>query len=79
MKNAEFKQKYGLRESDDVNDVLMIIASNLSDLQHNSNILNDRINSLKEFIFDYQSVLKYEARMARYEEQEMREFNSHLG
>lgn len=79
MRNTEFKEKYGLRESDDVNDVLMIIASNLSDLQHSSNILNDRINSLKEFIFDYQSVLKYEARMASYEEQEIREFNSHLG
>ena len=79
MTKQQFTEKYGLRGFDSVEDVLMTIASNLSDLQHSSRNLNGKINNIKEFIFDYQSVIRYEARMAGYEEQEMREFNSHLG
>ena len=79
MTKQQFTEKYGLRGFDGVEDVLMIIASNLSDLQHNSRNLNGKINNIKEFIFDYKSVLKHEEKMARYEEQEMNEFYSHLG
>ena len=51
MTKQQFTEKYGLRGFDSVEDVLMTIASNLSDLQHSSRNLNGKINNIKEFIF----------------------------
>jgi hypothetical protein len=61
MTKQEFIEKYNESESLDTQDVLMRIASNLSDLQEGSES-NDKINSLKEYIFDYKSVLKSESK-----------------
>ena len=60
MSRDEFKEKYGQIGDLSTEDVLMRIASNLSDLQHNTSILKDRIDMLKEYIFDYKSVIKNE-------------------
>jgi hypothetical protein len=60
MSRDEFKEKYGEIGDSSTEDVLMIIASNLSDLQHTTSILKDRIDMLKEYIFDYKSVIKNE-------------------
>jgi hypothetical protein len=60
MSRDEFKEKYGQIGDSSAEDVLMRIASNLSDLQHNTSILKDRIDMLKEYIFDYKSVIKNE-------------------
>jgi hypothetical protein len=60
MSRDEFKEKYGQIGDSSTEDVLMRIASNLSDLQHNTSILKDRIDMLKEYIFDYKSVIKNE-------------------
>jgi hypothetical protein len=57
MTKQEFIEKYKEFELFDTQDVLMRIASNLSDLQNEDNN-SDKINSLKEYIFDYKSVLK---------------------
>jgi len=61
MTKQEFIEKYNEFESFDTQDVLMRIASNLSDLQEGFES-NDKINSLKEYIFDYKSVLKSESK-----------------
>ncbi len=60
MSRDEFKEKYGQIGDSSTEDVLMRIASNLSDLQHTTSILKDRIDMLKEYIFDYKSVIKNE-------------------
>jgi hypothetical protein len=60
MSRDEFKEKYSQIGDSSTEDVLMRIASNLSDLQHNTSILKDRIDMLKEYIFDYKSVIKNE-------------------
>jgi hypothetical protein len=39
---------------------LMRIASNLSDLQHDTDNLSDKLNLLKEYIFDYKTVIRNE-------------------
>jgi len=80
MTKQEFQKQYGEMAMFDTSDVLMRIASNLSDIQtlieweHNQDA-NARLNAIKEYIFDYQTVLRNEARMA----EEMKEFNDHLG
>lgn len=84
MTNQEFKEKYGERPSAGTSDVLMRIASNLSDLQIEKNFftpeqIDDKINALKAYISDYHTVIRAEEMSRRYEEQEMREFNAHLG
>jgi len=66
------------------NDVLMRVASNLSDYQIERNFmtgeqLDEKINNLKRYIFDYMSVLRAEEQYKKYEQQEMEEFRSHLG
>ena len=65
-------------------DVLMRIMSNLSDLQIEKewcapDELDDKINLIKRYASDYMTILRIEEQHKRYEEQEMREFNSHLG
>jgi len=60
MTRLEFNQKYGERPSSDTEDVLMRIASNISDLQHDESIADCKLDMLKQYIFDYQSVLRNE-------------------
>jgi hypothetical protein len=63
MTKQEFSSKHGVAADSD--DVLTIIASNLSDVQHmmefgdNSNA-NQRLNAIKEFIFDFRKVERLE-------------------
>jgi hypothetical protein len=65
MTLEQFKEKHGFALTfafDDnlTKDVLMIIASNLSDVQHMgvSDKANEHLNNVKRFIFDYQKTLK---------------------
>jgi hypothetical protein len=63
-KLEQFDSKWGSFGSSDTNRVLMRIASNLSDLQHELNFkskeeLNKKLNVLKEYIFDYQNVVRF--------------------
>ena len=60
MTRDEFNKKYSERSYSDTSDVLMRIASNLSDLQHDTDILSDKLNLLKEYIFDYKTVIRNE-------------------
>ena len=84
MIKQEFQEKYGERPSMETSDVLMRIASNLSDLQIEKDFftpeqIDAKINALKTYISDYQTVIRAEEMSKRYYEQEMREFNAHLG
>ena len=84
MTKSEFCEKYGEWSTPTTNDVLMRIASNLSDLHIEKTFftpeqMDEKLNSLKRYIFDYQSVLRSEEQYAKYEAQEMAEFISHLG
>jgi hypothetical protein len=58
MTRDEFNKKYSERSYSDTSDVLMRIASNLSDLQHDTDNFSDKLNLLKEYIFDYKTVIK---------------------
>ena len=60
MTRDEFNKKYSERSYSDTSDVLMRIASNLSDLQHDTDNLSDKLNLLKEYIFDYKTVIRNE-------------------
>lgn len=75
MTKQEFQQKYGEMSMFDTQDVLMRIASNLSDMHYNRLDVDDKLNSIKKYIFDYMDVLRSEKRFA----QEMEEFQAHLG
>lgn len=75
MTKQEFQQKYGEMPMFDTQDVLMRIASNLSDMHYNRLDVDDKLNSIKKYIFDYMDVLRSEKRFA----QEMEEFQAHLG
>ena len=80
MTRFEFEEKYQTWTTPNTNDVLMRIASNLSDLHIEKEFftptqMDNKLNALKEFIFDWQSVL----RMEKQEEIEREEFLSHLG
>ena len=79
MTRNEFIQKYGEMSMFDTQDVLMRIASNLSDMHYNRADMDDKLNVLKNYIFDYKNVLRSEERMKREAEQEMKEFQEHLG
>ena len=79
MTRNEFIQKYGEMSMFDTQDVLMRITSNLSDMHYNRADLDDQLNALKKYIFDYKNVLRSEERMKREAEQEMKEFQEHLG
>ena len=57
MTNQEFYQKYKVEA--DTLDVLTTIAANLSDLQISlDEDSREKINSLKEFIFDYRKIVR---------------------
>ena len=68
MKKSEFCEKYNESYSSETlqtTDVLMRIASNLSDLhmeQHlfTSEQMDEKLNNLKKYIFDFDSVLRME-------------------
>jgi len=64
----------------------MRIASNLSDMQmylSDNKEMVEKMNALKNYIFDYKTVLRMEElnkiRKNREQQIEMDEFNSHLG
>ena len=80
MTRFEFEKKYQTWSTPNTNDVLMRVASNLSDLHiekefFTPNQMDEKLNAIKRFIFDWQSVL----RMEKQEEIEREEFLSHLG
>ena len=85
MTRVEFCEKHGEYLSVEMlktTDVLMRVVSNLSDTQELINRDMDAIgqlNMIKEYIFDFMSVLRHEEKLKKYEEQEMNEFNNHLG
>lgn len=67
MKIFEFEKKYQTPSTPNTNDVLMGITSNLSDLHiekdfFTPNEMDAKINSIKEFIFDWRMVLRHEER-----------------
>jgi len=76
----QFEEKYQTWSTPNTNDVLMRVASNLSDLHIEKDFftpqqMDEKLNTIKEFIFDWQSVLRTEA---EYDAQ-LKEFISHLG
>jgi hypothetical protein len=76
----QFEEKYQTWSTPNTNDVLMRVASNLSDLHIEKDFftpqqMDEKLNAIKEFIFDWQSVLRTEA---EYDAQ-LKEFISHLG
>ena len=80
MTRFEFEEKYQTWTTPNTNDVLMRVASNLSDLHIEKEFftptqMDNKLNALKEFIFDWQDVIRSEKR----EEIEREEFLSHLG
>ena len=85
MTKVEFTEKHGEflpAELLKTTDVLMRVASNLSDTQEMLSMgmdVNEQLNNVKRYIFDYMSVMRREEQYQKYEEQEMREFNNHLG
>jgi len=86
MTKQEFQTQYGENPFFDTQDVLMRIASNLSDFQmhlSDNKEMFEKMNSLKEYIFDYKTVLRMEElnkiRRQRESQIEIDEFNSHLG
>ena len=84
MTKFEFEKKYQTWSTPNTSDVLLRIASNLSDLHiekefFTPNEMDEKLNSIKEFIFDWRMVLRSEEQYNKYEAQEMAEFNSHLG
>jgi len=86
MTKQEFQTTYGEISLFDTQDVLMRIASNLSDMQmylSDNKEMVEKMNALKNYIFDYKTVLRMEElnkiRQNREQQIEMDEFNSHLG
>lgn len=66
MTSVEFCEKYGESQPVEMlktNDILMRVASNLSDSQEMLGLgidINQNLNKVKEYIFDYMSVLRCE-------------------
>jgi hypothetical protein len=86
MTKQEFQTTYGENPFFDTQDILMRIAANLSDMQmqfSDNKEMVEKMNSLKNYIFDYKTVLRMEElnkiRKNREQQIEMDEFNSHLG
>jgi hypothetical protein len=85
MTKVEFCEKHGEylpAEMLKTTDVFMRVASNLSDTQEmldRGMDVNQHLNEVKKYIFDFMTVLRREEQFKKYEEQEMREFNNHLG
>jgi len=80
MTRFEFEEKYQTWSTPNTSDVLMRVASNLSDLHIEKEFftptqMDEKLNAIKRFIFDWQSVL----RMEKQEKTAMAEFSSHLG
>ena len=76
----QFEEKYQTWSTPNTNDVLMRVASNLSDLHIEKDFftpqqMDEKLNAIKEFIFDWRMVLRTEA---EYDAQ-LKEFISHLG
>lgn len=64
MNKEQFLNKWGMRTfNSDTEDILMIAASFMSDIQEltNDRYVVEKLNTLKEFIFDYRDVLKTES------------------
>jgi hypothetical protein len=62
MKISEFETKHKERWTPSTNDVLMRIASNLSDLHIEKDFftpeqMDNKLNALKDYIFDFRYVL----------------------
>jgi hypothetical protein len=84
MTRFEFEKKYQTWSTPNTNEVLLRVVSNISDLHIEKHILtpnemDEKLNAIKEFIFDWRMVLRNEEQHNKYEEQEMNEFLSHLG
>jgi hypothetical protein len=86
MTKQEFQTKYDENTFFNTQDVLMRLAANLSDMQmylSDNKEMVEKMNSLKDYIFDYKTVLRIEEldkiRKNREQQIEMDEFNSHLG
>jgi len=84
MTKFEFEKKYQTWSTPNTNEVLLRVVSNISDLHIEKHILtpnemDEKLNTIKQFIFDWQKVLRSEERNSKYEKQEMDEFLSHLG
>ena len=86
MTKQEFQTTYGENPFFATQDILMRIAANLSDMQmqfSDNKEMVEKMNSLKNYIFDYKTVLRMEElnkiRKNREQQIEMDEFNSHLG
>jgi hypothetical protein len=85
MTKVEFCEKHGEylpAEMLKTTDVLMRVASNLSDTQEmldRGMDVNQHLNEVKKYIFDFMTVLRRQEQYKKYEEQEMNEFNEHLG
>lgn len=64
MNREEFFKKWDEFSDVETGDVLSRVASNLSDLQEEIKMglttTNSKINSLKEYIFDYKKVIRNE-------------------
>ena len=63
MTLQEFETKHSERWTPSTRDVLMRVASNLSDLHIEKDFftpqqMDDKLNNLKEYIFDYRKVLE---------------------
>jgi len=70
MTLQEFETKHYERWTPSTVDVLMRVASNLSDLHIEKDFftpqqMDDKLNNLKEYIFDYRIVLKQDYRNNR--------------
>lgn len=65
-------------------DVIRRIASNLSDLHmekefFTSEEMDNKLNAMKQYMWDYVDVMLEEERNKRQQEREMEEFRNHLG
>jgi hypothetical protein len=85
MTKQEFQTTYSENPFFDTQDVLMRISANLTDMQlqfSDNKEMVEKMNLLKNYIFDYKTVLRIEElnkiRKNREQQIEMDEFNSHL-
>jgi hypothetical protein len=85
MTKQEFQTTYSENPFFATQDVLMRISANLTDMQlqfSDNKEMVEKMNLLKNYIFDYKTVLRIEElnkiRKNREQQIEMDEFNSHL-
>ncbi len=84
MNKQQFIEKWNEEYGFSVSDVLLRINSNLSDLHIEKGFftpeqMDAKLNTIKEYISDYRSLIKHEEMTQRYREDERREFYDHLG